>query len=231
MHIVSVLGYALLGGLIPALLWLWLFLREDRAHPEPRSLITLSFIAGMVAVVAVIPIERFSMQFLQGTTLIVAWAAIEEICKMLAAYLTVMWRTTVDEPIDALIYMIAVALGFAALENALFILGPLLEKDIVRSLITSDLRFLGASLLHVLASSIIGASIALSFYMQSTRRHWYLFTGTMLAIALHTLFNFFIIGGGGASEVDVFKVFYAVWVGIILLFLFFEKAKRITKYN
>ena len=36
---------AFLAGLIPALFWLWFWLREDKAHPEPRALIATSFIA------------------------------------------------------------------------------------------------------------------------------------------------------------------------------------------
>ncbi len=228
MHWFSSLSYAALGGALPALLWLWLFLREDSAHPEPRSLIALSFIGGMIAVICVIPIERFSMNFLAGTPLIIAWAAAEEILKVIAAYLTVMWRASLDEPIDAMIYMISVALGFTALENSLFILGPILDNDILRSVLTSDLRFLGASLLHVLSSAVVGSAIALAFYRGSSRKHIYLLTGAILAIALHVLFNFFIIGDTGHGTPDIFRVFYGVWVGIILLFLFFEKAKRIT---
>jgi RsiW-degrading membrane proteinase PrsW (M82 family) len=231
MDFLSSISYALFGGLMPARFWLWLFLREDRAHPEPRSLIALSFIGGMAAVICVIPIERFSMHFFDGTALIIIWAAIEEILKVTAAYLTVMWRRSVDEPIDALIYMISAALGFTALENALFILGPVLSNDLLAGALTGDLRFLGASLLHVLSSSLVGAAIALSFYMGSTKRHWYLLTGLIAATALHATFNFFIIGDGSDVSTDIFRVFYAVWIGIILLFLFFEKAKRITRIN
>lgn len=229
MHPALSIVYALLAGLLPALLWLWLFRREDSTHPEPRPLILLSFIGGMVAVAFVIPVERFSLGFLVGTPLIIAWAAAEEIFKLMAAYLTVLWRSSVDEPIDAMIYMITVALGFAAAENALFVLGPLLNEDFTRSILTGNLRFLGASLLHVLSSSVIGLSLALSFYMKSSRRHWYLLTGTGAAIALHALFNFFIIGSTGAGVQEVFRVFYFVWVGIIILFLFFEKVKRIAR--
>ena len=49
---------ASLGGLLPALAWLWFWLREDSKHPEPRRLIALAFLAGMVAVAVAIPLEK-----------------------------------------------------------------------------------------------------------------------------------------------------------------------------
>jgi len=36
--------YVLLGGIVPTLLWLWFWRREDRLHPEPRRLILLAFV-------------------------------------------------------------------------------------------------------------------------------------------------------------------------------------------
>ena len=132
--------FAALGGLLPALLWLWFWRREDRRHPEPRPLIALAFLAGIIAVPLVLPLEKYVAKFVLGgseietiaginlmlaLTGIILWSLIEEILKFLAAYLTVLRRKEVDEPIDLVIYMITVALGFAAAENALFLLDDL----------------------------------------------------------------------------------------------------------
>ena len=47
------LMYAILGGGIPAIFWLWFWLRqEDDENKEPRGLIALSFIFGIFLVVA-----------------------------------------------------------------------------------------------------------------------------------------------------------------------------------
>jgi len=59
--------YALLGGILPAILWLWFWLKEDAKKPEPRGLITLSFVAGMLGVFIVFPIEKFAYDTLTGT--------------------------------------------------------------------------------------------------------------------------------------------------------------------
>ena len=120
---------AFLAGLIPALFWLWFWLREDKASPEPKILIATAFIAGMLIVPLVLPLQQFAMQRFAGDNLIFVWVIIEEVLKYSAALIVVLWNKAVDEPIDAIIYMVSIALGFAALENALFIFNPLVDGD------------------------------------------------------------------------------------------------------
>lgn len=220
--------FALFGGIVPALLWLWFWLKEDKERPEPRGLIVLTFIAGMAAVLLVLPIERFFDVRFSGIFVIILWAATEEIFKFGGAYFVVLRRKEMDEPIDAVIYMITVALGFAALENTLFLLNPLIDGDFVKTIINGNLRFLGATLLHTLSSAMIGVMIALSFYRRKTLKKMYVLFGLILAIALHSLFNFFIMKESGGK---MLTVFFFVWIGIIILILFFEKIKKIKKLN
>ena len=115
--------FAIIGGVIPSLLWLWFWTREDKLHPEPRRLIFLTFMAGGIAVALAIPLQQLARDILGGfitPQVITAWAGIEEVLKYLLALIVVLWRKAVDEPIDMLIYMITIALGFSAVENALF---------------------------------------------------------------------------------------------------------------
>lgn len=223
---VSTMLYAFLGGLLPALLWLWFFLREDKLHPEPRSILITSFIAGMLTVLAVLPVERGAMAYFSGAGLFLAWAAVEEVFKYLAAVLVAFWHKAADEPIDAIIYMITVALGFAAFETGLFLIEPLTAGDITSGILTGNLRFMGAALLHTLSSAALGTLIALSFYKSAYMKIASLFGGLVLATALHTLFNFFIMDSNGEKTS---LVFFAVWLGIIILFLMFEKVKRVKR--
>ena len=213
---------ALAGGILPALLWLWFWLQEDRLHPEPRRLIMLAFVSGMITVPLVIPLEQMALAFAGSGLLIVVWATIEELMKYGAAELVVLRRRENDEPLDPIIYMITIALGFAALENTLFLLNP--DLDLLGEIITGNLRFLGATLLHVLASGTIGVAMGLSFFKSRSQKKLFLFIGIVLAVVLHSLFNFFIINSNGEQ---VLTVFAFVWIGIILLLLSFEKVKRI----
>ncbi|QQG37782.1 MAG: PrsW family intramembrane metalloprotease [Candidatus Kaiserbacteria bacterium] len=216
---------ALAGGFFPALAWLWFWRREDAPHPEPRRLIALAFLAGMVTVAVVIPIQKAVVPFLATQTLVfTAWSAIEEIMKYVAAYVTVLWRHDDDEPIDPVIYMVTVALGFAAAENTLFLLSPLSGDSVIQTVMTGNLRFVGATLLHVLSSAVIGVALALSFYRGKRSRHVYALVGVILASALHALFNFLILN---TAEEHLLRTFGLVWLGLIALLAMLEYIKRI----
>ncbi|MDE2021864.1 MAG: PrsW family intramembrane metalloprotease [Patescibacteria group bacterium] len=221
------IGAAAAGGILPALAWLWFWRREDDRHPEPRKLITLAFLAGIIAVAVVIPLEKFVASYLVSQTAIfTAWSAIEEITKYLAARVTVLRRRENDEPIDPVMYMVTVALGFAAAENGLFLLSPLAGTTLLQTLVTGNLRFVGATLLHVLSSAAIGVALGISFYKLRSVKRWYVAGGVILAILLHSLFNFLILN---TPESDLFRTFGFVWVGLVALLAILEFIKRIRK--
>ena len=213
---------AFLGGLMPALVWLFFWLFEDRCEPEPKRYILLSFVCGIIAVPFILPVEQHAAAFFSGNVLLLIWAASEELFKFAAAYFGgLRWRAF-DEPLDAVIYMVTAALGFSAAENALFMLSPLLQGDILRGVVMIDLRFIGASLLHTLASATIGISIALAWSKGARVRREAALGGVILAVLLHWCFNIFILGQGPAAT---FWVFLAIWIGVVVALLFTERVK------
>ena len=188
-------------------------------------LIALAFLGGMITVGIVIPIEKYVAGFLSDQNLVfIAWSCIEEIAKFLMAYVTVLRTREDDEPIDPVIYMITVALGFAAAENALFLLSPLSGSTLLSTIVTGNLRFVGATLLHVLSSAAIGVALGYSFYMKPRRKWKYLVGGVILACILHATFNFFIIN---TPETDLLRTFSFVWLGVVVLLAALEFIKRI----
>src|SRR3989338_3141468 len=106
--------FALSGGILPALLWLWFWLQEDRLHPEPRGMIIKTFIAGMVAVPLVLPIEQFIQKNYAFDIMLVVflWACTEELFKWGAVYLAAFDTKAYDEPIETILYILTGALGF-----------------------------------------------------------------------------------------------------------------------
>jgi protease PrsW len=216
------LAYAIIGGLLPSLVWLYFLLKEDAAHPEPKSMILLAFVVGMLAVPLVLPIERAANLSLIGLPLIIAWATTEEVAKYLMAAVFVLWRKAVDEAPDYVIYMLTVALGFAAAENMLFLIAPLSAGNLVGGLVTDNLRFIGSTLLHVVASSAIGFAMAFSWQKPAPVRMLYAAVGLILAIALHTAFNELIISGDGS---DAFIAFFIVWSAAVIFLGLFELVK------
>lgn len=224
---IDTLFFALLGGILPAIFWLWFWLKEDKKRPEPRGLLVLAFITGIILIPIVFGLEKLASIYIpDGIFLIIIWSAIEELMKYFGALFVALKSRFLDEPVDAMIYLITVALGFVAMENSLFLLSPLGESDIIVSFMTGNLRFMGASILHVLSSATIGIFIGLAFYKSYFTKKISLITGIILAITLHSAFNFFIIKGNGH---DMFTIFGFLWVATVILLLIFEKIKRIKR--
>lgn len=221
--------YAILGGAIPAIFWLWFWLKEEDEgdDPEPRGLILLAFILGIISVLVAVTLERATLPLgLLHWQQVVLWATIEEVLKLAGAGLIIISTGRCQKPIDYPMYFIATALGFAALENFLYLLHPLGTNGTVVGLLTGNLRYLGSTLLHAIASSMIGSALGLSFFLKQYRV-LYLLAGVSAAIVLHSIFNFFIMKGGGENFLSVFGF---LWVVAIINILIFEKLKRMGNY-
>jgi len=222
----STIAYALLGGILPAIIWLQFWLAEDKKRPEPRGRIIETFVAGMLAVILVLPFQKaISNIYGESATAFFFWAVLEELFKFGAAYFAALRSRDDREPIDALIFMITAALGFAALENALFIINPLLQSNALSGFITGNLRFIGSTLLHTVSSGAIGTALALTFYKSKNTIARNVFLGLAVAIILHTTFNLLIIN---ASEFGTFLIFAGVWAAVTALIFMFEKVKAMS---
>lgn len=237
MQIFNTIFFSFLLGVIPALLWLLFWLREDKAHPEPKQFILLTFLYGALSVPFALVFQLIfnsvfgvsttqavsSLPFLTAFGVVCIWAGIEEFVKYKAAWYGGLRKSITDEAVDVPIYMISAALGFAALENTLFLIDPFIKGNIGQIIDTTKLRFVGATLVHVASSALIGIFAGYSlFFMQKMRRR-YLFSGFMLATVLHALFNLFII----KSSQNSFVGFLLIWLFVVLVIVLFERIKKI----
>ena len=224
-HDPNILIVSFLGGLAPALLWLWFWLKQD-TKKEPRGLLFLAFILGMASVIFTIPLERLAAgYFSDSKTLIIIWASIEELLKLGAVTLLVFHSLYLDEPVDYPIYFMTTALGFAAFENSIFLIHPITVDGTTVSLLTGALRFMGATLLHAVATGSIGIFLGLAFYHSTFVKVLYLLMGIASAIALHSIFNFFIMDTSGNNFL---RTFGYLWVVAIIIMLLFEKLRRMS---
>lgn len=224
-------GYLLLTFL-PPIFWLLFYLREDR-HPEPKRLLLLAFLGGMASaglaiVVEVLAIGKNGLLALDehalgnALTIFLVIGLIEEYVKYLPVKFLIEGRRDFDESVDAMIYMMTSALGFAALENALFIF-PLLHADLPLGLEVTANRFLGANLLHALSSGIVGFFLARAWF-HPHRRH-FVFLGVVLAAVLHALFNSLILVRETVSQGTLYIILLLATMAV-MVFIDFEHLKR-----
>lgn len=213
---------ALLFGFTPAVFWLFFWLRTDRTRPEPFGLLILCFIAGAASVYFATMFQHASVSFVTNKEAqVVVWAGIEEVLKFIAFYLIAFHNPYNDEAIDPAIYMIAVALGFAALENIFYVLQPGMSTNITTAILTGSMRFFGATLLHTIASAFVGIVIGLS---SKQNRFGAVILGLLGATALHATFNFFILKNDTASALQIYGY---LWIAAIISHVTLEKLRRI----
>ncbi|MEK7142544.1 MAG: PrsW family glutamic-type intramembrane protease [Patescibacteria group bacterium] len=220
---ISTLLFAIAGGFLPSLFWLWFWLKEDN-HPEPCFALISAFVSGMIAVPLAIFLEylvSFPLGLTGGLSLF-AWAFIEEILKYLAMKKNSFCKKCFDEPVDAVVYMITTALGFASLENTLFIIKTFNDNGILSGMNIGNMRFLGATLLHTASSAIVGAFIAFSMRKKKKKLTRNTIIGIILAGLLHFAFNYIIMRSDGGN---ILKVLMPLWFVIIVLIFVFEKVK------
>jgi RsiW-degrading membrane proteinase PrsW (M82 family) len=199
----SVGSYTLLIvlGFLPSLIWLGYWLRKDN-HPEPKMLITKTLLLGIMLSPLAILFQLLFAQYVSrwvgidpkvfsDSPWFYLWAAfIEELVKFLAVYFIVLRSPEFDEPVDAMVYMLTAAMGFAAMENIL-VINRVIGDGVTATIGIWGLRFAGATLLHALSSALLGYFIALAWFYFAHRKTLFV-AGLALATVFHWVFNLFI---------------------------------------
>lgn len=217
--------YSFLSGLLPSLIWLWFWLREDRLRPEPRPLLVFAFFGGMVSVALAIIAERWIASIYTDPTIqYTLWAFVEEIAKFVVVAIVALRASANDEPIDAMIYCIVAAIGFAALENAFFIMDPLSNGEVARAIVSGNMRFIGATLLHIVSSAAVGFTLGYVFYKGRIAKIIAALVGLAIAGFVHAAFNLSIIN---ADSMDTLRTFAWVWGAVVILIVLFEEVKLV----
>ena len=173
----------------PGLLWVWFFYKKDKFEPEPKKMIIVTFILGIVATIpaGILNTLLLPSSIEQANILYLFFAAffvigpVEEISKYLAMRIYALKSKEFDEPVDAMIYSVTAALGFATFENFLYIsqYGP--------SLIL--MRAITGCLGHAGFSGIVGYYVGKAKFT-SPKNNNLVFKGLAIAAFSHGLFNF-----------------------------------------
>src|SRR5262249_52321090 len=113
---------------------MWLVDRLDRKRPQPGPTRRVVAVAGMLSVIPAVILEslatstigesvqpRMTYQGASFHAFIVA-AAIEEACKIAVVYWVVWRKPEFDERMDGIVYASRAGLGFALVENVMYLL-------------------------------------------------------------------------------------------------------------
>ena len=117
----------LFTAVLPIIIIAVIIYKVDRYDKEPIKLLILVMFFGAVFVLPVLFFEEILSLFVTNSLIglvfnaFIAVALVEEVFKRLAVILFAYRRPEFNEPLDGIVYCVFAALGFAAVENILYV--------------------------------------------------------------------------------------------------------------
>jgi protease PrsW len=198
----SILAYVIVALAPSLLLLIWLYTR-DSLHPEPKRLVQKLFLLGAGIVLPAGLIERMLLDsdflkqgyWLEGTIVTAFFVAgmVEEFLKAAIVERSAIGTGYVKSPIDCIVYSGATALGFATVENVLYVTSSGFSTAILRSVTAVPA--------HFMFGIIMGTFFARSIFQGQSNAFAYL----VPAVA-HGIYDSFALSNSWIA--DVCLVFY-----------------------
>lgn len=185
----------ILGGsaVVPSILLFW-YIRARDKNPEPHGLLLKTFLLGAIICVPVIPLAIGLEELGQGLAVGVWGSAMvqaflgaaipEELFKYLVLRGYVWRKHHFDEPLDGVVYGATASLGFATLENILYVGKYGLGTAVVRAI--------SAVPGHAFTGVVMGAFVGRARFAPPEQRLGLLAAGLGWAILLHGFYDAFL---------------------------------------
>lgn len=197
----------ILLAILPPILIAYYIYQKDKYDREPKSLIIKSFLFGCLSV---IPILIFELIFHQGLFpnlfiyMFCGIALIEEGMKYFFLKRYLFNNTEFNEPLDGIVYAVMISLGFATVENIMYVVGA---DDLGISV--AILRMFSAIPLHAACGVIMGYYVGMAKFKKDNYKYL-LFKGLLLATFVHAIYNYFLFLGQ-AQYLSMFALIIAIY--------------------
>jgi RsiW-degrading membrane proteinase PrsW (M82 family) len=179
------------AAVLPSLLLIWYFFSRD-VFPEPRAVLLKTFALGCLVVIPVlvvaVPLLFLVVQPLSAVNPVagaiaaaVLTAAVpEEFFKFLVVWGYCSRQPEFDEPMDGIVYGVVASLGFATLENVVYVAGGGGEAALARAFT--------AVACHAFLGALMGYYVGQARFRPEARARL-LATGLGLPMLLHALYD------------------------------------------
>ena len=182
----------LLASLAPVLIILFYIYFRDKYDKEPLGLLLKALLMGIVIIVPVIFIERLLMNLIPQSSKVAAAAyhafvvagSTEELFKFLALYLLVWKSPSFDEKFDGIVYAVFVSLGFAGVENVLYVMDGGMQTALTRALTAVPA--------HAIFGITMGYYLGIA-HMYKELKGPYLARALLVPILLHGIYDFILM--------------------------------------
>jgi RsiW-degrading membrane proteinase PrsW (M82 family) len=182
----------LLASLAPVLIILFYIYFRDKYEKEPLGMLIKALLAGVLIILPVILVERWlsALSPFSGKVGAAAWHAFvvagstEEIFKYLALYLLIWKSPSFNEKFDGIVYAVFVSLGFAAVENVLYVMEGGLQTAIMRALTAVPA--------HAIFGVTMGYYLGIAHMYEELRKQ-YLLRAITIPVLLHGIYDFILM--------------------------------------
>ncbi|HBL76330.1 MAG: hypothetical protein A2W90_08325 [Bacteroidetes bacterium GWF2_42_66] len=184
----------LILALAPVASLLLFMYHRDRYEKESVKLLIAAFAMGGLSVLPILLVEALLsefMNFFYGTFAVfwqsfVVAATTEEFFKLIFLYWLVWKHLDFNEKFDGIVYAVFVSMGFAAIENVMYVFDYGLETGLVRALTAVPAHFL----FGVTMGFYIGLA---KFYPQFKKR--LIGAALLYPVLLHGIYDFILMSG------------------------------------
>jgi protease PrsW len=178
-------------SLAPVLIILIYIYFRDKYEKEPFGLLLLGLIAGAVITIPVVfvewllslPLQHMPWIFDAGYQSFIVAALTEESLKFIAVLLLIWRNREFNERFDGIVYAVFVSLGFAAVENIMYVFDYGMQTGIFRALTAVPA--------HAIFGITMGYYIGLARFIPGLKRGL-LIKAILYPILLHGLYNYLI---------------------------------------
>jgi RsiW-degrading membrane proteinase PrsW (M82 family) len=196
MNLQTLVLFALAVG--PAVAIMMFFYSKDKHDREPFGVLLVSFLAGCFSVLPAIILESALPELApvsKGTSMVsvaiftfIIVAGSEEFCKFLFLRYYAYRKPSFNEPYDGIVYAVMVGMGFATIENLLYVFGA---DTIGAQWGTAGLRAVTAVPAHATFAAVMGYYVGLAKFNHKNERRL-MFQGILGAVVLHGFYDFFL---------------------------------------
>ena len=196
-------------ALAPGFFWLWFFYKQDVYEPEPLALVARMYFLGIIAALIALLLENLYSPFVPDLLFpALAVPVTEELAKFAMVVLFVYRDAEFDEPMDGIVYATATALGFATLENLLYVL-PV--QSLSSLMVNGTFRAILSVPGHALFAVFWGYALGIAKFRPPGKKIPIIAAGLILAIAVHGFFNLLLDQSYTGLAVLLLLILPCVW--------------------
>lgn len=209
-------------AVIPVIILCFYIYKSDTLEKEPLWLLLSLFIFGVISTVPAVFLERlYQMVFpiVEGDLAsiflysFIGIALIEEGYKALFTYLIVYRNKNFDHIFDGIVYAVFMSLGFATLENILYLFRYGLDLALSRGIVSVPAHAFYA----VSFGFFLGKAKKASVHGSKGKAFVFLMLSVMVPILLHGIFDFLLL-----SDNQTLYTFFLVFVVFLYIISFIQ---------